>query len=56
MNPSTEDDDIVDVVPDKEVLPSLLAYQCLDVLSKSDEAAYRVFLSLACKFGAGQRI
>lgn len=54
MNPS--DDEILDVVPDKEVLPSLLAYQILDTLKANEEAAYRVFLSLACRFGAGQRI
>lgn len=52
----TDESDIVDVVPDKEVLPALLAYQCLDILQQSEEAAYRVFLSLACRFGAGQRI
>ena len=49
-------EEVVEPVPDKEVLPALLAYQCIDMLRSNDEAAYRVYLSLATKFGAGQKI
>jgi transcriptional regulator NrdR family protein len=39
-----------------DVPSALLAYQMIDALRSDDNAAYMVYLSLACRFGAGQAI
>ena len=41
--------------PDR-FMPAMLAYQVLETLKQSDDAAYRVYLILSTRFGAGQRI
>lgn len=53
---SSTEDEIVEVCPDKQVLPTLLAYQVIDALGASEQAAYMVYMILATRFGAGQRI
>lgn len=49
------EDDIREFSPDK-ILATALAKEVLKVLEQSDEAAYKVYLVLATKYGAGQKI
>lgn len=48
-------EEVNDTFPDR-MMPSVIAYQVLETLKQSDEAAYRVYLVLSTRFGAGQRI
>jgi len=51
------EEEILEVTEVGNEIPSaLLAYQIIDSLRSNDDAAYRVYLSLACRFGAGQSI
>jgi len=50
------EDQVRDLTDGEKLLPSVMANQLLEALKQSDEAAYKVYLVLATRFGAGQRL
>lgn len=51
----SSDEVTLEPVPDK-LLPSQLAHQVMETLKQSDEAAYKVWILLSTRFGAGQKL
>ena len=52
---TSSDEEVHEFSPDKP-LAAVIGAQVLEMLKQSDDAAYRVYLVLATRFGAGQRI
>lgn len=51
----SSDEVVLEPVPDK-LLPSQITHQVMETLKQSDEAAFRVWILLATRFGAGQKL
>jgi hypothetical protein len=49
-------EEVREVFEGEKLLPTVMAKQILEALKQSDEAAYKVYLVLSTRFGAGQKI
>ena len=52
---SEKEQEVRDSIPDR-VLQTLVVDEVIKMLQGNDEAAYKVYLKLAIRFGAGQKL